>query len=92
LTEHGFNDVRQTEIHTAQPLAPEPSSFHFETAVEKLKICKSPGIDQIPAEFTQPGGNTLRSDIQKLSNFIWNKKNWQSSGRNLILYLLCDER
>jgi hypothetical protein len=24
---HGVNDVRQTEMHTAEPLVPEPSSF-----------------------------------------------------------------
>jgi hypothetical protein len=27
LNVHGVNDVRQTEIHTAEPLVPEPSSF-----------------------------------------------------------------
>jgi hypothetical protein len=26
LNVHGVNDVRQTEIHTAEPLVPEPSS------------------------------------------------------------------
>jgi hypothetical protein len=26
LNVHGFNDVRQTKIHTAEPLVPEPSS------------------------------------------------------------------
>jgi len=26
---HGFRDVRQTEIHTAEPLVPEPSAFEF---------------------------------------------------------------
>jgi hypothetical protein len=28
----------------------EPSAFEVETAIEKLKIYKSPGIDQITAE------------------------------------------
>jgi hypothetical protein len=28
------NDVRQTEVHTAEPLVPEPSSFEFEMAIE----------------------------------------------------------
>jgi len=50
LNVHGVNDVRQTEIHTAEPLVPEPSAFEFELAIEKLKSHKSPGIDQIPAE------------------------------------------
>ena len=47
----GVNDVRQTEIHTAEPLVPEPSAFEFEMAIEKLKIYKLPGIDQISAEY-----------------------------------------
>jgi hypothetical protein len=44
LIVHGVNDVRQTEIHTAEPLAPEPSASEFELATEKLKSLKSPGI------------------------------------------------
>jgi len=34
---HGVNDVRQTEIHPAEPLVPEPSASEFELAIEKLK-------------------------------------------------------
>ena len=45
-----FNVVRQTAIHTTEPLMPEPSAFEFELANEKLKSHKSPGIGQIPAE------------------------------------------
>jgi hypothetical protein len=37
LNVHGFNDIRQTEIHTAEPLVPEPSSFEVEIAVENFK-------------------------------------------------------
>ena len=48
LNMHGVNDVRQTEIHTAEPLVPEPSTFEIELAIEKIKSHKSPGIDQIP--------------------------------------------
>ena len=44
---HEINDVIQTEIHTAEPLVPEPSASEFELAIEKLKSHKSPGIDQI---------------------------------------------
>ena len=50
LNVHGVNDVRQTEIHTAEPLVPEPSVFEVELAIEKLKSHPSPGIDQIPVE------------------------------------------
>jgi hypothetical protein len=34
---HGVNDFRQTEIHTAEPLVPEPSDSEIEMAIEKLK-------------------------------------------------------
>jgi len=50
LNVHGFNDVRQTEIHTAEPVVPESSAFEFELAVEKLKSHKSPGTDKFPGE------------------------------------------
>ena len=34
---HGVNDVRQTEIHSAEPLVPEPSALEIEMTVERLK-------------------------------------------------------
>jgi len=37
LNVHGARDVRQAEIHTAEPLVPEPSAFEVELATEKLK-------------------------------------------------------
>ena len=43
-------DIRQTEIHTAEPLVPEPSAFEIELAIDKLKSHISPGTDQIPVE------------------------------------------
>jgi hypothetical protein len=36
LNIHGVNDVRQTEIHTAEPLVPEPSNSEVEIAIEKV--------------------------------------------------------
>jgi len=35
---HGFSDLRQTEIHTAQPIVPELSAFEVEMAIEEVKI------------------------------------------------------
>jgi hypothetical protein len=32
---HGVNEVRQTEIHTAEPLVPEPSDSEVEMTIEK---------------------------------------------------------
>jgi len=42
LNVQGVNDVRQTEICTAEPLVPEPSAFQVEMANENLKRHKSP--------------------------------------------------
>ena len=70
----GVNDVRQTEIHTAEQLVPEPSVFDFEFATEKLKSHKSPGIDQIPVELIKAGGRTIRFNIHRLIISIWNKE------------------
>jgi hypothetical protein len=61
LNVHGDNDGRQA----------------YEIAIEELKRYKSPNIDQIPAELLQAGGNTLRSQIHKYTNYTWNK--WKES-------------
>jgi hypothetical protein len=66
LNVHGVSDVRQTQIHTAEPLVPEPRVLEVELAIEKLKCHKSPGIDQIPAELIKAGGRTIRFAIHKL--------------------------
>ena len=50
LNVHGVNDVRQTEIHRAVPLVPEPSASEVELAIEPLKSHKSPGINPLNPE------------------------------------------
>jgi hypothetical protein len=35
LNVHGVKDIRQAEIHAAEPLVPEPSAFEVEMAIEK---------------------------------------------------------
>jgi hypothetical protein len=85
LNVHGVNDVRHTEIHTAKPLVPEPSSFEVEIAIEKLKRYKSPGIDQIPAELIQAAGNTLHSEIHKLINCMWSKEELPEQWKESII-------
>jgi hypothetical protein len=61
LNKHGMNDVRQTKMHAAEPLIPEHRCFDVEIAIMKLKIHKSPGIDQILGELIQAIANTLPS-------------------------------
>jgi hypothetical protein len=71
---HNVSDVRQIEVHTAEPLVPGPSRLEVETAIAKLKKYKSPGSDQIPAELIQAGGELLLLPIHKHISSILNKK------------------
>ena len=80
---HGVNDVRQTEIHKAGALVPKPSASEVELAIERLKIHKSPDIDQIPAELIKAGGKTICCEIHKLS--IWNKEDLPEESKELII-------
>jgi hypothetical protein len=64
LNVHAFYDVRQMDIHMAEPLVTKPGLVEVEIAIGKLKSYKSPGTDQIPAELIKAGGETLYSEIQ----------------------------
>ena len=85
LNIHEVNDVRQAELHTAEPLVPEPSAFEVELAVEKLKSHKSPGIDEIPAELFKAGGRTIRSEIHTFVISIWNMKKLPEEWKESII-------
>jgi hypothetical protein len=74
LNVRGAGGVRQTEMHTAEPFVTQPSASVAKVSTGKLKRYKSPGVDQIPAELTQAGGETLRSEIHELIKLIWNKE------------------
>jgi hypothetical protein len=71
---HGVRDIRQKDIHTPEPLVPEPSLVEVEIAIGKLKRHKSPATDQIPTELIKAGGETLYSEIHRLICSIWNKR------------------
>jgi hypothetical protein len=50
-----------------------------------LKRYKLPGNDEIPAELIQAGGETLRSEIHKLINSIWNKEELPDQWKESII-------
>jgi hypothetical protein len=62
LNVHNISDVRQIEVHTAEPLVPGPSRLEVEIAIAKLKKYISPGSDHIPAELIQTAGEILLSE------------------------------
>jgi hypothetical protein len=55
LNVHNVSDIRQIEVHMAEPLIPGTSCLEVEIAMAKFKKYKSPGSDEIPAELIQAG-------------------------------------
>jgi len=49
LNVHDVNDVRQTEMHAAEPLVTEVSCFEVKIAIENLKDINY----QVPIKFRQ---------------------------------------
>jgi len=83
LNVHGFND--EIEIHTADPLVPEPSAFQVEMAIEKLEIHRSPGTNQILAGLMKARTRKSRSEITKLINSVWNKEELSDEWKESII-------
>ena len=53
---------------------PEPSAFEVEMNIEKIKWHKFPGFDQIPAHLIKAEGRTIRFEIHRFINSVWNKE------------------
>jgi hypothetical protein len=70
LNVRNVSDIRQIELHTAEPLVPGPSNLEVEIGIATLKNYTSPGSDQIPAELIQVGRETLVSVIHKFITSI----------------------
>jgi hypothetical protein len=83
LNVHNVSDVRQIEVHTAEPLVSGPSRLEVEIAIAKLKKYKSRGSGEISAELIQALGEILLSEIHKPINSAWNKEElpnqWEES-------------
>jgi len=82
LKVHEINDVRQTEIHRAEPLIPESSASEVELAIEKLKSHNSPGIDQIPAELIKTGVRQFAVRFINILFLFGIRRNCLRSGRS----------
>jgi hypothetical protein len=82
LKVEGVNDVRKTEIHTAEPLV----LLRLRWLLKSQKDTKSPGTDQIPAELIKAGGH---SDIRKLINSIGNEEELPEEWKKSIIVPTC---
>jgi hypothetical protein len=85
LNVHDVSEVKQTEIHTAEPLVLGPSHLEVDISIAKLKKYKSPGSDQILAELYQTGGEIVASVIHKLITPIWNKEEMPDKWKESII-------
>jgi hypothetical protein len=86
---------RYEYILSAEPPVPEPSAFECEMAITKLKVHKSPGIDQNPAGLIKAGGRTVRCEIHKLIHSIWNEEELPEGWKESIIvpvYKMGDKR
>ena len=63
---------------------PEASAFEAEMANEKLKRNKSPGTDQIQVVLINAGVKTIRSEINRIINYIWNNEELPHQWKALI--------
>jgi hypothetical protein len=86
LNVHNVSDVRQIEVHKAEPLVPGPSRLEVGIAIVKLKKYKSPDSDQIPAELIQAEAKILLTAIHKLINSVWNKEELPDQWKESLLY------
>jgi hypothetical protein len=71
---HIVSDIRQIEIHTAEPLVPGPSHLEVEIPIAKFEKYKFPGSDQFSVKLITAGNETLVFVIQKPIDFIWNEE------------------
>jgi len=83
LNVHGVIDIRQTEIHTAEALVPDPNASEVELAIEKLKSHISPGIDQLPGELIKQGIRQFAVRVISLLFPFGIRRNCLKRGRSL---------
>jgi hypothetical protein len=85
LNVHGVHNVRQMDIHMAEPLVSKPSLVEVEVALGKLGSYKSPGTGQILAKLIKAGGGTLPSEIHKLTYSILNKEEFPQQWKESVI-------
>ena len=77
------SDVGQKEIHAAESLVLKPSAFEVEMAIGKVKSHRSPGINQISAEFIKADGRTICFEIHERISWTWDREelpeDWKES-------------
>jgi hypothetical protein len=72
-------------MRIAQPLVSEPSAYEVEMAIEKFRRHRLSSNDLIPAKLITAGGSKIYSEIHKLINSVWNKKELPDQWKESII-------
>ena len=84
----GDDRVLDTENSQSDDKVNDILKSEVEEAVKMLKKGKSPGIDNIPGELIQAGGEDMITALHNICNQIWKDKIWpQNWTRSLIITL-----
>ena len=77
-------DCSQPPVEDLQPILCEK----VEVAVASLKKGKSPGVDNISAEFVQAGGETMIDVLTEICNRIWSTREWPTPWTQSLIIIL----
>ena len=80
---HGVKDVGQAEIHTAEPLVPEPSASEIELAVDKLKVTNRQVLIKYRLNCLKRGVEQLAWRFINILLLFGRRRNCMKSGRSL---------
>ena len=61
---------------------------HREAAVKALKMGKSAGVDNVPAELVQAGGEAVIDILTKICNNIWKTGEWPTTWTQTLVITL----
>ena len=83
---HGQNHIKYAIVlYHYYPNTTGMTHLKVEVAIERLKRHNSPGFYQIPLELIKAGGRTIRSEIHKLINSIWNREELPEEWKESII-------
>lgn len=68
------SNAAHIQYTTAEPYISNPSRLEVNRSINKLKNNKAPGGSNVVAELFKNNGETLKNEIWKMINLIWDKE------------------
>jgi hypothetical protein len=79
------NSKRRKNLYGAESMVSEVTQEEIYEAIKDLKNWKSPGSDEIPAEFIKYGGKKMQNLLFRICRKIWKDKNIPKSWNEAIV-------